>query len=282
MSHNSILRSFFEFITHPKILVEKTQISVVRQSWLILQLISLTLYLSLILAAFNTWLLSHFGFDIYSNSLINNQVSNYGLIDTLVSLIIIAPILEELAFRGWLTFNKMTVTFSTAFLAFTLYTLMLQLSSVAPNSSTSTIIFGTLITVYIILAVAFNLLFIPVTVRLFFQKHFRALVYFSILGFAFLHLFNYQSLIQIWPLAFLLILPQIIGASVLTFVRVRFGLIASIIAHSGFNLIPSLQFLVDSSQVTLGNVMIATVYLLIGGVASYCVYNFRRPFSKII
>lgn len=55
------------------------------------------------------------------------------------------------------------------------------------------------------------------------------------LAFALVHLSNYPNLSEIWPLAPLLISPQLNIGVFLGFVRIRFGLLWSILFHAVYN-----------------------------------------------
>jgi hypothetical protein len=75
----------------------------------------------------------------------------------------------------------------------------------------------------------------------FYERRFGLLTYGTLLVFALLHSFNYTRLSEIWFLIPLLVLPQLILALGLSYVRVRLGLIWAVFmhwAHNAFSLLP--------------------------------------------
>lgn len=74
---------------------------------------------------------------------------------------------------------------------------------------------------------------------------FKYIFYFIALGFGFIHITNFEISKTILILSPLLVAPQIIAGLILGYIRVRLGLLYSILLHSLFNglaIIPSLLF----------------------------------------
>lgn len=65
--------------------------------------------------------------------------------------------------------------------------------------------------------------------------YFTWIFYGLTLAFALVHLSNYPNLYEIWPLALLLISPQLNIGLFLGFVRIRFGLLWAITFHAVYN-----------------------------------------------
>ena len=67
------------------------------------------------------------------------------------------------------------------------------------------------------------------------SNYFPFAFYLSVVAFGFVHLFNFEAYDQYLWLAPLLVLPQLISGVFLAFVRVRMGLLYSIVLHAAFN-----------------------------------------------
>lgn len=79
------------------------------------------------------------------------------------------------------------------------------------------------------------------------SKHFPFAFYLSVFAFGFVHLFNFEAYDQYLWLAPLLVLPQLISGVFLAFIRVRMGLLYSIVLHATFNGIIITPFLLVAS-----------------------------------
>jgi uncharacterized protein len=77
-------------------------------------------------------------------------------------------------------------------------------------------------------------------------KSFKIAFYTFAVFFGFIHITNYELSTKIILLSPILILPQLLGAGYLGYLRVRFGLRWSILMHATFNfLLVNLEFLFD-------------------------------------
>ena len=136
--------------------------------------------------------------------------------------ILIAPVLEEFFFRGWLTGRKRALwLFACAVAAGALlYASTLDLNAL--------VIGGLLLVVIIAAPVGWFLLRKRAEPPRWFTRAFPAIFYLVVLGFAALHLSNYSN----WSLLILpLVLPQLWIGLMLGYIRMRVGLIGSILAH---------------------------------------------------
>lgn len=70
----------------------------------------------------------------------------------------------------------------------------------------------------------------------FWERIFPLLVYLLIAGFGFVHLSNFSDDMPLW-LSVIVVIPQIIGGAVLTYLRIRYGLVWSWLAHGTHNFI---------------------------------------------
>ncbi len=85
------------------------------------------------------------------------------------------------------------------------------------------------------------------------SRHFRFALYFSVFAFGFIHLFNFEEYYKYFWMAPLLVLPQLIAGVFLAFIRVRMGLVYSMLLHAAFNCIIISPFLLVQSLKPLLN-----------------------------
>jgi membrane protease YdiL (CAAX protease family) len=69
------------------------------------------------------------------------------------------------------------------------------------------------------------------------SRYFPAIFYGLTLAFALIHLSNFPNVAEIWPIAPVLISPQLSIGLFLGFIRVRFGLLWSMAFHAAYNFI---------------------------------------------
>ncbi|NNK89380.1 MAG: CPBP family intramembrane metalloprotease, partial [Saprospiraceae bacterium] len=82
-----------------------------------------------------------------------------------------------------------------------------------------------------------------------FQRYFPWVFYYSVVIFAFLHVYNFELSSEQWFLGPLLVIPQFILALLLGYVRIRNNIWSSIYLHALNNFIPlSLVFVSGQMQ----------------------------------
>ncbi len=121
--------------------------------------------------------------------------------------VILAPFLEELIFRTFITFRRF-------------YPLLFFIDSGSPENHSKRVrkslnIWSTL---------------------------FPVMVYGSTFVFGYVHVFNFDGDIALWKAPFA-VLPQLILGLTLAFTRVRYGLVWSMLNHAIWNLIPTVIFI---------------------------------------
>lgn len=149
--------------------------------------------------------------------------------DAFLSLLL-APLLEELLFRGWLSGRRAALRFALYGLA----ALALFMASLfaGPGAATALALAG-------VGTVIAGLVHWSRTrhrdreVPAWFIRHFGKFVWGSTLLFGLIHLGNYEPLTH--PLGVLVVLPQTIGGLLLAYTRTRLGLMAAVAHHSAFN-----------------------------------------------
>ncbi len=155
---------------------------------------------------------------------------NLPLAEDLFSALLVAPLLEELAFRGWLTGRIAALRF--ALYGFAAMGLFLAALVMPYEYRTAVSLAG--------VAVALAGLVIwsrtrdhDTAVPAWFTRHFHWLVWGSSLLFGLIHLGNYEPLTS--PLGLLVVLPQTIGGLLLAYTRTRLGLGAAMAHHAAYN-----------------------------------------------
>ena len=152
------------------------------------------------------------------------------LAEDLFSALLLAPVLEELLFRGWLTGRIAALRFAVyGFAALGLFAASLLID---PEWADFPAIAG------VIVAFA-GLVHWSVTrhrdtaVPAWFTRHFAWFVWGSTILFGLIHLGNYEPITH--PLGLLVVLPQTVGGLLLAYTRTRLGLGAAIAHHAAFN-----------------------------------------------
>ena len=157
-------------------------------------------------------------------------VTKTTLAQDVIEFLVLAPVLEELAFRGWLTGR-------IAALRFALYgfaaMLMFGASLVVPGDYA-------LPAAWCGAGIAFaGLIHWGLTHRrdtavpAWFTRHFAGFVWGSTAVFGLIHLGNYTPIQH--PLGLLIVLPHTIGGLLLAYVRTRLGLGAAMAHHAAYN-----------------------------------------------
>lgn len=147
-----------------------------------------------------------------------------------LAFVVIAPVLEELVFRSWLTGRRSALRF--AVYGFAAMGLMLAGVTLFETYAGPLALAG--------VAAAFaGLVHWGLTrgrddsVPGWFVRHFAAVVWGVSLVFGLVHLGNYAALTN--PLGVLVVLPQTLGGVLLAYVRTRLGLVTAIAYHAAYN-----------------------------------------------
>jgi membrane protease YdiL (CAAX protease family) len=148
----------------------------------------------------------------------------------LFSFLVVAPLTEELLFRGWLTGRVAGLRFAlygAAALAILLASLGLERGERGPFA---------LVAAALVFAGLFHWGLTrrrDARVPGWFVRHFGAITWGSSLLFGLIHLGNYDGIAG--PLGLLVVLPQTVGGLLLAYVRTRIGLLAAILYHAAYN-----------------------------------------------
>lgn len=144
--------------------------------------------------------------------------------------LLVAPLLEEAVYRGWMSGR-------VAALRFALFGFAAEIcffASLWARPQWEPILAGA----GVVIALLGFILWLQtrerdVAVPAWFTRHFAALVWVSTVVFALIHLGNYEALTH--PLGVLVVTPQLIGGLFLAYVRTRLGLRAAMAHHAAYN-----------------------------------------------
>jgi membrane protease YdiL (CAAX protease family) len=139
--------------------------------------------------------------------------------------VLAAPVIEECFFRGWLTGRPRALWLLVCALA---GGALLYASASGMDSLTASAALAALI----LAAIAGWAILRRRAAAPWFAAAFPALFYLSVIAFGLVHIVNYPSFSM---LALPMVLPQLWAGLVLGFIRMRIGLIASILAHATSN-----------------------------------------------
>jgi uncharacterized protein len=219
------VNEFLGYIRDPKFIAQNTTMALSEKVSFIKQLLKFKFLLLIIIAPIIVYTQKLTGATFIGWE--NNWTSYF-------SIVIMAPILEEMVFRYGLKFSRTAI----AFLAWLPIYYIIK-HSVSDNSMNK--------------AIGLSFLLIPIfwiifeTFRLNFERIWRINFTFffniSAIAFGLIHLSNYSN-ISNYFLAISLVSSQIVSGYVLGFVRMKFGLIYSMGLHSVWNFITSIAFLV--------------------------------------
>ena len=170
---------------------------------------------------------SAFGFELPDN--VNNEL---GLsVGAIVLVVVVAPVLEELIFRSWLTVRP-AVMAAVAVSVIGFGAVPYGVSQMDPEQSMPLLLaIGPLVAMVAAPLAAYSLLRRPVP--RWFIAGFPVFFWLSTLGFALVHLANYTEGSLVFRLP--LVLPQFALGTMLGYLRVHYGLAPAIALHASHN-----------------------------------------------
>lgn len=152
-----------------------------------------------------------------------------------VLAVILAPIIEEFVFRFPLKYNRGAMFLGVIFLCAIVYGVLLNFPLDPSHAAYITIGFGIVVLTFVLIKYDSGDSMIFNTKRLF-----PIIFYATAVLFAYAHILNYYLPSEKWFLTPILVLPQFLLGLVLGFVRIKYGLWASILVHAMNNFIPFL------------------------------------------
>lgn len=159
-----------------------------------------------------------------------DQYMTESFTETIITGVILAPFLEETAFRLFLKFSRARFNISV---------FLISLFSFAISG----ILGSVLMILWLVLAISLLDRRFYITAQYFWLKNSKAVFWGVVLTFGLIHLDNYDLDMIPWYLYFPTVLPQLIGGVFLGIVRLRFGFLWAILLHASYNLVASLEML---------------------------------------
>ncbi|MCM0000364.1 MAG: CPBP family glutamic-type intramembrane protease [Erythrobacter sp.] len=149
-----------------------------------------------------------------------------------LAFLVIAPLLEELVFRSWLTGRVAALRFAAC--GFAALALMLAGVSLVPDHARMLGWAGAAVALAGLVQWSLtrereNARKVPPALI----RHFGAIVWAQAFLFGLIHLGNYTAPAS--PLGLAVVLPQVLGGLLLAYIRTRAGLKAAIAYHAGYN-----------------------------------------------
>jgi len=149
-----------------------------------------------------------------------------------LAFLVLAPLLEELVFRGWLTGWVAALRFAAC--GFAAMALMLAGVSLVPDHGRVLAWAGAGVALAGLVHWSLTRERAPLReVPPAFIRHFGVIVWAQALLFGAIHLGNYADLAS--PLGLAVVLPQVLGGLLLAYIRTRAGLAAGMAYHAGYN-----------------------------------------------
>ena len=229
-NYKYVLSDFILFVKRPNKI--RSKLSSVKKSSLLIALFLFAFLLSIVSGGISKLTVNYFEINRIPSYISNTNV----YITFFISAVIVGPLIEEIAYRLPLRVSKQYSALGFSALIFIwvskLYYRTMVFSSEGLISKITLALLGGLI-VFFILRNTKTLH----RLELFWKNNLRTVVYFSVVLFGYMHLFNFE--ITKWTILFspLLVLPQIIMGFVFTYARLKFGFIYAIVTHALLNLI---------------------------------------------
>jgi Type II CAAX prenyl endopeptidase Rce1-like len=240
MQNTSLLSHLITYFKQPIISTEFRSRSFFSKVYILFRVISIAVLSSFFLSLLIAFISSKT--NALDQHAVADLVENSNPLFTLFFAAILAPILEETAFRLWHTTKRIPLGLGTGTFIF------FYLTSFFPDSISSLsnklfsqelmlIVTAILVWLGCVLG-CIGLLFIPkiyMFIKHQLDTHFRLYFYLAASLFASLHITNYKPSIVVFALMPILILPQFLGGMILGWLRTNLGIFWSILGHSMYN-----------------------------------------------
>jgi membrane protease YdiL (CAAX protease family) len=247
--NQSLISSVFSFLRKPQDL-PKVNKDFLRKFWDVLRIWGGQMSVVLLVSLTVSFLLIVLGYQ--GDHKVGQLISEGNILLVVFLIAIYAPIVEELTFRTWLKFSPGRIAISMGFMSYLILNILLEgplnffVQSLSGLAALGPLIFLLVVLVAVSLSV-YALLRIPVvnkSVEKIYHRYYFWFFYLTVVVFGALHLGNYLDLGNLVFLAPLLFLPQILAALVLGYVRVRYGLVWSILVHFLINFLAGVSALI--------------------------------------
>jgi hypothetical protein len=220
------LTSLYQFVRKPNYTINKQRYSFKEKTTTVLLLAIIGILFSSILVVPHNSGLIDASFDENVIRAISNR---YGPLFLYIIVVIASPVIEEWIFRYHLKFITGSAVFYLSVVSILTTTILVN---VTDRQHVSLFLYLVLCLMVAVLVFIIPKLKTVYKYRKFFIRYYPYHIWLSAFLFSFIHIFNYNihSNISI-ILSPLLVLPQLIGGVILSFVRLKFGIGYSILMH---------------------------------------------------
>jgi len=223
------IRSFYDFLLHPYI-IESSDATLKEKLYAILTLFFVS-FSSVVFIAGPLLMLAGVDDLTHKISDLESEISTTALFFLAV---ILAPLLEELVFRFPLRYRRGAIFLLVLCISMISFYVFQNTFSQKINATIS----GTIAIMGIIFIGTLSNKSGLERISQFLKDYYPWIFYMTAMMFAFAHIFNYDLPDDRWYLTPILVLPQLILGLFLGYVRLRYGIWASILMHAMNNFIP--------------------------------------------
>jgi len=243
--NENILDSFFDFIKTPQYNLSFSNKMVLLKFADVFSFLSFGIVSSIILGFIISFVMQIIGYDTTQNSVVElfKEAPIYFFI---FMALIWAPIFEEITFRLGMKFSPWKLALSLSFFIVVLFSSSLEffpaLATVLERFSERYSIVSVILS--IVLLVVLLTLVVKIIIgryvgekkmKKLYRKNFVSIFYGMTLLFGAVHILNFKNFGEFWYVSFLLFLPQLSVSFILGYVRMRYGIIWSMLIHFFYN-----------------------------------------------
>jgi membrane protease YdiL (CAAX protease family) len=223
------LRSFYDFLLYPYII--ETSDASLKDKLLAIFMLFVVSFSSVVFIAGPLLMLAGVDDLTHKISDLESEISTTALF---ILAVVIAPLMEELVFRFPLRYRRGAILLLVLCLSMISFYIFQNIFSAKINATIS----GTIAIMGFILIGSLSSEKGLEKISNFLKNYYPWIFYLTAMMFAFAHIFNYDLPDEKWFLTPILVLPQLILGLFLGYVRLRFGIWASILMHAMNNFIP--------------------------------------------
>lgn len=154
----------------------------------------------------------------------NDILSNLGLIKGVLLLTLLGPLFEELSFRLYLSFEKLSISVSLPAIVFSLSGPVFIVDNVT--------VYFVRLAICVFVGLTIYKYFDSLDIKNFISNHYKAIYVFSAVLFAVVHIGNFYSFqYEIWFLYPLYVAPQFFMGLILGWLRIKHGFWWAVLLH---------------------------------------------------
>jgi len=240
-----LVQDFLNFLKSPINQIDSGEkLTTTNKLWRVFEIVAFSGVLSYLMVLITNYITNFLGYSQEENNKVGDFINQYPVLVSLLFIVVIGPLIEELAFRMPLTIIKNTFYLGVYFLIYFLSPLALELTNLSPDSKGNINFITVVLMAPLFLYLSVYVNFEPIKKLI--EKYFTFWVYLLSIIFGFVHLGNYENFNRFWYLVPLLVISQIFAGFVFAFVRLKYGFLFAWFAHSAYNFIFSISLFLYS------------------------------------